>query len=269
VSLPADLLPMERFTRLLGIGLLVALAALSVGEYQRTLESASKQSAPSATSLADTGSGDGRGDEHAAPPEYLHFTAGIRSGVYEIADLPSSKDRDVEQSTSGRDPSDPVETDIVPQAGLNGSGELAPGLYATAFGVEDCSFELRRIMKTKKEAVIGRDRLDEGRMLVSINEIEPDSFSAVPQCGRWMPWSPVVEPLTVIGDGDYWIGDLKTGTWDAPHGCIWEKVVSFRGAKLWDVQDSGYGPQPLVVDDETLGVRIRGCDADFVYRSAS
>lgn len=260
---------MERFTRLLGIGLLVALAVLSIGEYQRALESASDDSPPEATPLPDTEPEEELEDEDAAPPEYLTFTAGIRSGIYNVADLPSSNDRDIKESTRDLDQSYPAETDLIPDFSLTGSGELTPGIYATAFGVQDCSFELRRIMKTKNEAVIGGDRLDEGRMLVTINEIEPDSFSAVPQCGDWIPWSPLVEPLTKTGDGDYWIGDLKAGTWDVPVGCMWEKVVGFRGAKLWDVQDSGHGPEPLVVDDETVGIRVRGCEANLVHERAS
>jgi hypothetical protein len=97
-------------------------------------------------------------------------------------------------------------------------------------------------------------------MLVTINEIEPDRFAAAPQCGDWAPWSPLVEALTVAGDGDYWIGDLAEGSWTVPEGCMWEKVVGFRGAELFDVQQSGNATEPLVVDDETVGLRVRGCD---------
>ncbi len=260
----------------MGIALLVGLAALSVGRFQETANEIPETKAVKAVSLADTeeialaglDSVAAAGDE-ADPPRYLAFNEPIRSGIYDIADLPDSRDRDITESTRGRDLSYPPETDLVPDASLSGPGQLAPGIYATAFDVRECSFELRRIMKNKREAVIGEDRLSQGRMLVSINEIEPDTFSSVPNCGDWIPWSPLEVPLTIIGNGDYWIGDLATGTWTVPTDCMWEKVVGFRGAKLWDVQDSGHGPEPLVIDDETLGVRIRGCGAAFRHESLS
>jgi hypothetical protein len=107
--------------------------------------------------------------------------------------------------------------------------------------------------------VIGQDHLADGRLLVSFNDVEPDLFSARPGCGVWVPWSPVIEPLEEAVDGDYWVGDLAAGTWSVPDDCLWEKVVAFRGAALVDVEESGFGPEPLVIDDETLGVRIRGC----------
>lgn len=259
-----------------GISLLVGLAVLSIGRFQETLEEIPDTKAVKAVGLPDTqpiGPSDsepvvGVGDV-GEPPEYLAFGEPIRSGLYDVADLPDSRDRDVTESTTGRDLSYPPETDLVPGASLAGPGLLTPGMYATAFDVTDCSFELRRIMSDKKEAVIGKDRLSEGRMLVSINEIEPDTFSSVPNCGDWIPWTPLAQPLTVVGNGDYWIGDLAVGTWDAPTDCMWEKVVGFRGAKLWDVQSSGHGPEPLVVDDETLGVRIRGCSGNFRHESLS
>lgn len=97
-------------------------------------------------------------------------------------------------------------------------------------------------------------------MLVSINEIEPDSFVATRSCGEWSPWSPLTEPLTVAGTGDYWIGDLAEGIWSVPDGCYYEKVVSFRGALLLDVEETGVGPEPLIIDQFTLGIRVRHCD---------
>ena len=136
---------------------------------------------------------------------------------------------------------------------------IMPGVYATEFGVVDCEYELRRIMDDNRDHVIGHDRIESGRMLVSINEYEPDSFVSTRSCGEWSPWSPLVDPLTTAGTGDYWIGDLAQGIWTVPAGCFWEKVVSFRGALLLDVEDTGTGPGKLTVDQFTLGLRIRHC----------
>ncbi len=255
----------------MGIGLLVAVVAASVGQYRQALAEVTTEPTvrAEASSLlselevaASAGSGDA--DPYAPPPRYLSFTETFASGVYNIADLPTSRDRDVAPSTRGIDRSYPVETDLVPQFSQSGRGQLDPGLYGTAFGVRDCSYEIRRVTKSRTEMVIGKDRLKEGRMLVSINEIEPDVFTSLPQCGGWVPWSPLVEPLTSISNGDYWIGDLELGTWDVPTDCMWEKVVGFRGAELVDVQESGLGPRPMVIDEDTLGVRIRGCQANLV-----
>ncbi|MGI9598967.1 MAG: hypothetical protein ACR2QK_22580 [Acidimicrobiales bacterium] len=276
---------MERLTRLIGIGLLVGAFATSVGYYQRAssgmtsdqpdremtlpIESAADgesaaeiRSAGSTGSASDRSAGSvGKDDPYSPPPRYLTFTEGIRSGLYQVADVPTSRDRDVTPSRHGIDDSYPIETDLVPHSSLAKQGQLAPGLYATEFGVRDCRYEIHRVDKSRTETMIGEDRLSEGRMLVTINEIEPDTFNAMPQCGDWVRWSPLVEPLTRAGNGDYWVGDLAAGTWTVPTDCVWEKVVGFRGAELVDVQDSAVGPAPLVVDDDTLGVRIRGCDA--------
>lgn len=160
--------------------------------------------------------------------------------------------------------------------GASGDGEprdslpsIDPGMYATEFGVVDCEYELRRIMDDNRDHVIGHDRIGSGRMIVSINEVEPDTFVATRSCGEWSPWSPLVEPLTVAGTGDYWIGDLAQGVWSVPSGCFWEKVVSFRGALLIDVEDTGAGPGELTVDQFTLGLRVRHCDGAPMVRTKS
>lgn len=282
---------MERLTRLLGIGLLVALAVLSITNFQETLAAVDDTMATRDESTPESSQAE-VADGLDEPPAYLTFTAGLSSGFYAVGELPDeddseSDDEDADESDSESDAESDRESDadiddgdqsdgddpaeeLESNPSLNEDGEIVPGLYATAFDVEECSFELRRIMRDDNEAVIGSDRLDRGRMLVSINEIEPDTFRAARECGEWMPWSPLVEPLTVAGNGDYWIGDLRRGVWNVPEGCMWEKVVGFRGAKLWDVQDSGFGPdQPLVIDEETVGVRIRGCGSDFVHSSLS
>lgn len=267
---------MERLTRLIGIGLLVGAFATSAGYYLRTLSAITSEPTERNVVLAaeptdqQSARSAGTVDEHdpeSPPPRYLTFSDGMRSGVYSVADLPTSRDRDVEPADDPRLADYPIETDIVPDWSLVERGPLAPGIYATAFGVRDCSYEIRRVNPSKVEVVIGEDRLGEGRMLVTINHIEPDVFTSMTQCGDWIQWSPLVEPLTTAGNGDYWIGDLEQGTWTVPADCIWEKVVGFRGAELADVQDSGFGPLPLVVDEETVGVRIRGCETSLTLGS--
>ena len=278
--------------RLIGIGLVVVGVAAAFVAYQRTLSAiadadaaadaatggetattaygprdpATGPAAPPAPSASPSAGSASRSAGSAdPPPRYLAFRPGIRSGLYAVADLPGSRDRDVEPDRPpGLDY--PPETDLVPHHSQAALGSLAPGLYATAFGVRDCGYELRRINKSGEEVVIGQDHLFEGRVLVTINEIEPDSFRARPQCGDWSLWSPLAEPLTSVGNGDYWVGDLAPGTWDVPEGCVWEEVVAFRGAELVDVEHAGMGPEALVVDDETLGLRIRGCTGVLTRR---
>ncbi|MGB5756289.1 MAG: hypothetical protein WBM50_05195 [Acidimicrobiales bacterium] len=261
---------MERLTRLIGIALVAAFAIVSIGFYQRTVSAivveptdrdqlAAASAAGLDRSAGATPSGPNAAlDRDSMPPRYLSFTDGLRSGRYRVADLPGSGDRDVTAAASTGDY--PPETDLVPHHSLADLGLVAPGLYATAFGVSDCSYEIRRVSTDKVEKVIGEDRLSRGRMLVTLNEIEPDVFVSMPQCGQWASWSPLIEPLIVAGNGDYWIGDLARGSWSVPVGCVWEKVVGFRGAVLADVEESAAGPRPLVVDSDTLGVRIRNCE---------
>jgi hypothetical protein len=114
-------------------------------------------------------------------------------------------------------------------------------------------------MKDRRVAVIGEEYLSSGRLLVEINEIEPDWFASSGSCGPWYRWSPLAVPLTRAGTGDYWVGDLARGVWQVPDSCRWEKVVSFRGASLADVEAHGRGPEPLIVDAGTYGVRVREC----------
>lgn len=199
-------------------------------------------------------------DAFGEPPEYLAFDAGTKAlaaRVYRVADLPEVRDRDRDRQPGQTDY--PTETDLVTDFSLAPTEDIAPGLYTSSFDAEGCSYELRRVDRSGEERLIGQERLSAGRLLVSLNPIEPDVFSSVPQCQSWTPWSPLVTPLVQAGAGDYWIGDLARGVWSVPDGCLWEKVVAFRGARLADVTDSGIGPEPLVVDEDTMGVRIRGC----------
>ena len=238
--------------------------------------------------------------EDGSAPEFLAFVGGIPSGRYSVADQPDSRDWDYgerrDPAPSQISPDNPVAERLTvvdneyvtpPEAGTgeldesdSGDGDesesderdaeegerrdswpsIVPGLYTTDFGVIDCEYELRRIMDDNRDHVIGHDRIGQGRMMVSINEVEPDSFVATETCGEWSPWSPLVDPLTVAGTGDYWIGDLAVGIWSVPRECYWEKVVSFRGALFADVEATGAGPGELTVDQFTLGIRIRHCD---------
>ncbi len=249
------------FTRLLGITLVLGAFGWSVSFHQDAVAAMEADRAVEPTGQLSEETVEELELAEEAVPEYLAFSVGISSGAYDIADLPESRDRDYTARTSaatsddGLNPVSEAFANYVPPE----QGSLNPGLYGTAFDAEDCSYELRRVMRTKIERVVGEEYLNQGRLLVTINEIEPDRFVSAPSCGDWVPWSPVLEPLISAQNGDYWIGDLRRGTWETPNGCIWEKVVGFRGASLWDVEESGRAPEPLVVDEDTLGVRIRGC----------
>ncbi|MGH1493846.1 MAG: hypothetical protein ACRBK7_31365 [Acidimicrobiales bacterium] len=257
---------MERLTRLIGIGLLVGALGYSISHYQEAVSAMTPVDEEEALvlpiELEQQQAEIADGDPAAPPPRYLGFVDGYQSGRYTIEYAPLNEDPDEEPADDPTDDVPPVvaSSEVTP-------GTMAPGLYATAFGVERCSYQIRRMAssRSKVEKLIGEDFLSEGRVLVSFNEIEPDVFTARPQCGEWMPWSPLVEPLTVAGNGDYWVGDLAQGIWDVPASCMWEKVVGFRGAELVDVQASGIGPEPLVVDEDTLGVRIRRCAAELKW----
>lgn len=267
---------MDRALRIIGVAIVVALPIWAYRSFDAALSATSADSeAPTSGDTVDDSGTDPDGDPTSTsvdgsdtddqldafgePPEYLAFDAGkqaLAARVYRVADLPDVRDRDIEPDP----PSYPTETDLATDFSLAPTEDIAPGLYTSAFDAEGCSYELRRVDRSGEERLIGQERLSEGRLLVSINPIEPDVFSSVPQCRSWTPWSPLVAPLVRAGAGDYWIGDLARGTWSVPDGCLWEKVVAFRGARLADVADSGIGPEPLVVDEDTMGVRIRGCE---------
>lgn len=142
-------------------------------------------------------------------------------------------------------------------------GSVSPGLYASSFIGSDCTYELYRDVKNG-ERLIGSDRLNEGRLLVTIDDLEPDRFSSTTGCIEWVPWQPLSEPLTTAYNGDYWAGDLAPGTWLVPDSCYWEEVVGFRGASMYDVIDSGRGPSTIEITDESWGFRIRLCASPMV-----
>jgi len=287
----ADRLDMRWLPRLFGLALLFGLLAWSFSYSLDRLDRISDGAAASAGTAEESEVLESSAGNNT--PEYLAFVGGIPSGAYAVADLPDSRDWDYGER-GGRAPEAPsisednpvnynVEVEDGPYVTAADATEddstaddepnadeqddestlpsIKPGLYATQFGMDRCEYELRRIMDDNRDHVIGHDQLIQGRMLVSINEYEPDSFVATESCGEWSPWSPLVEPLTVAGDGDYWVGDLEIGFWDVPRGCLWEKVTSFRGAQLADVEASGVGPGELSIDQFTIGVRVRHCSA--------
>jgi hypothetical protein len=265
---------MDRVVRISGV---VVVAAFALWAYL-VFDHAVRVESPTPTVAADVaGSGVGTDPDGAVvptdpvdgddePPRALAFRPDFGSRIYAVADLPDSADRDASPADDGD--AYPLETDLVPHASLAGIVALEPGLYATAFDGQDCSYELVRYDRQGEERIIGQDRLSEGRMLVSLNEIEPDVFVPSPQCGGWSLWSPLVEPLVTAEPGDYWVGDLTLGLWEVPEGCLWEEVVDFRGARLSDVVESGRGPQRITIDDDTLGIRFRGCDHPLVLVEA-
>lgn len=289
---------MDRLTRLIGALLFVGFLGWSVNYFQSALsdlgERTEAKEAAAQESTRESLTSDSLIDQQ-PDPKYLAFVPGIKSGNYQIEDLPGSDDRDYEvrdQTGSSFDDDDEDNDDddnddddeedgdddeeeedlepepyVDPALSLETTGTLKPGIYATAFDVKDCRYELHRVMKERREQRIGEDHLNAGRMIVVINEIEPDRFVATPECGDWGEWSPLAEPLKVAHNGDYWIGDLAKGPWTVPEGCLWEKVVGFRGAKLYDVQESGKGPQRLVINSQTLGIRIRSCAQPLIHDS--
>jgi len=258
---------MDGFIRLIGVALIAVFVAWSVNLYQEEMAVTEDRTTVRLTEDDDLPTIiEARVDPS---PELLAYRPGFAAGAYSIEDLPGSKDKDYSLRSSSKtstEPAYPPEDGLVSGVDARQKGSLRPGLYATDFGTTECEYQLRRVMKDREERVIGSDWLAEGRLLVEINEVEPDSFTSSFSCGEWAPWSAVSEPLKVAGDGDYWIGDLARGEWTIPDGCLWEKVVSFRGARLVDVEESGRGPDDsLYVGHKTFGVRIRNCMTPIVH----
>ena len=271
---------MDRVLRIIGVAIVVALPICAYWAFDRAVsaESTGGEPAPAAsedepwpTDPPDSlplGAGrpgsDADLDATGAPPRYLAFDPteqAMAARNYRVGDLVGIRDRDIEPDAEPRDY--PTETELAPGVSLAPVEFIDPGLYASSFEGEGCSYELRRIDRSGQDRLIGQEHLREGRLLVHIDPIEPDVFSSGPQCREWLPWSALAEPLIQVTVGDYWIGDLAPGVWAVPDGCLWEEVVSFRGARLADVTDSGRGPAPLVVDEDTLGLRLRDCDDPY------
>ncbi len=233
-----------------------------------------------------------------AGPAQLAFTeGGFSAGTHRIrADetLFVEQDDKEDEKDDGSGDSEEDGTELTaeePDPSGPHSGGLDAGLYTTTFDAEDCSYRLirsgdvpfdylyepdpyddeeyvgRRVGRDDQViSVTGEDHLHQGRMLVSILGVESDSFTSATGCGSWMPWTPLLEPLTLATDGDYWIGDLAQGEWQVPPGCLWEKVVAFRGARIEDVVDGDRGPGTVMIDEGTAGVRIRQCQGQSLVR---
>lgn len=139
------------------------------------------------------------------------------------------------------------------------SGTIEPGIYVTPVETTDCSYELTRIAEDGSVQLIGSDSISDGRLIVNINGVEPDFFYSTPGCGEWSQWSQLAEPLSAIGNGDYWIGDLVAGAWQAGDGCIWERVSDFRGAQLADIVEAGTDQDQFAINDSLTGIRVRNC----------
>lgn len=250
--------------------------AIVFGSLLYAAEALAQHEASVATTVATSttaAAGDDVTDVNSTEVDRTEVELGFPSGVYRIADGSVVEYDDTDSGLgTGSDYSlldDQAAVTSISDVNLTSlafRGPIEPGLYATGFDAEECEYELRRTTSERGEWVIGHDYLGQGRTLVTLNSIEPDVFVATSGCGRWVPWTPLVVPLTQAGDGDYWVGDLEPGIWEVPDGCYWEKVASFRGADLADVMDSGTGPDPLVVDEGTLGVRIRTCNRTDMVR---
>ncbi|MCP5032646.1 MAG: hypothetical protein GY939_12640 [Actinomycetia bacterium] len=188
------------------------------------------------------------------------------SGTYSIGDDPdprvAARDRDIAPRQPLFEEDERLESLSVPAYMRTIQGQLEPGLYSTVGEVDECDYQLWRVMKrTRQGQVIGEEYISGGRLLVTIDGIEPDWFTAGIGCGQWQRWTPRADPTAPITNGDYGAGDLAPGTWQVPDGCLWERVVAFRGASLRDVAASGQGPAVLEIDDSGMGLRLRGCQS--------
>ncbi len=246
--------------RIFGVACIFAFSIFSFVLFDRTAQPPELDDAE----LAQAGEGNDP-EEDPVTPEFLSFAPEWESDEYRVGEVERtnsrSADRDIKQRKSDIEKSN--------RTPLTELAEIPPGMYTTAFGVEGCSYELSAVHKDRVERSIGTDELPEGRLIVTIDEVEPDRFSADPACGAWSEWSPLQEQLTSISNGDYWKGDLSPGVWHVPKGCLWEKVLAFRGSRLTDIEESGIGPMPLEIDSRTEGVRIRGCKKPVTFSSSS
>ncbi len=192
------------------------------------------------------------------------------SGVYSIGDDPDPRIADRDRDIKPRQPlfveDERLESLTVPAYMRSIQGQLEPGLYATTGETDECTYQLWRVMrKTRQGQIIGEENLSGGRLLVTIDGIEPDWFTASIGCGQWQRWTPRADPTAPITSGDYGPGDLAHGTWQIPQGCLWEQVVAFRGASLRDVNASGQGPAVVEIDDSGTGLRLRSCQGAATF----
>lgn len=263
--------------RLVGIMALFGLLSISV-DYSLANEPQATDGPRSSSSRTATGVSPTEALAFVAPapapePTRSATRANWSFGVYTVGDSTDPKVARFDRDLTARTPlfvEDERLPDDAPTYLRSIQGEITPGLYATELNTEGCSYELWRVMKrTRENRVIGEDYLQSGRMLVSINGIEPDWFTSTAACGEWFEWRPRTDPGAPADNGDYWAGDLARGLWEVPSGCLWEKVAGFRGAALRDVVENGRGPQLLLVDEDTVGLRLRGCEEPITLLSLS
>lgn len=208
-----------------------------------------------------------------APTGSATYRPRWESGVYAVGDSPDPRlartDRDLRprHSQFTTDAEEAAASDDLELV----VGELEPGTYATEVFDGVCRYQLWRVMgRDRQERIIGEDQLTGGRMIVTIDHLEPDWFTATEECGRWRRWAPRANPTTPIINGDYGPGDLAPGTWIIPEGCLWEQVVAFRGTQLHDVVANGRGPARVEVEPElSLGLRLRSCHRPAVLDPGS
>jgi|GEM_PF-4515626 len=217
-------------------------------------------------------------------PEYLAFETVIEAGgSYSVENstenefFANDEDNELKESSTNSSKSnsdeeneeDDAEIDeelaFVEESKKEIKGSIEPGFYVTPLEVKDCSYELWRVMEDGSEQLIGSDYIKSGRLIVSINAIEPDRFYSSEGCLEWSSWTPIAEPMTQVKDGDFWVQDLEKGTWQVGKDCRWERVIDFRGAKIFDSVGSGIGPGKIGIGDEDLGLRIRGCKTPMKF----
>ncbi len=240
------------FFRLVGIAGIFGFFGWSINHW---VEASDDIRASEAQEASDEEGSTDSDDPDADPsaPRYVAYVPGVAPGSYVVLDAPGSNDWD-HGLRRGEDHDIP-EPD----------GELMPGLYASSFTSTDCTYELYRVGDNQRERMIGSDSLRAGRLLVTLNEIEPDRFASDGGCGEWIEWSPLVEPLREAPNGDYWVGDLANGIWDVPAGCHWEEVVGFRGSQVHDIMEAGIGPGTIQITNQSMGFRVRRCHQPLIH----
>ena len=137
--------------------------------------------------------------------------------------------------------------------------EVSPGIYA-ATGGEACYWERLSGFSGDFDDIISND-FGDSRPTVEI--ASTDKGFDTSNCGRWMPISKVISPLTIIVDGTWLVRDeVPAGTYSAPGGdlCYWERLSGFSG-KLDDIiaNDLGEGRHIVEIASSDIGFRTNGC----------
>ncbi len=185
-------------------------------------------------------------------------------GVYSVGPSPDPEvaavDRDIRPRRNPFGLDERLNGDVFDGYAGSQQGEIEPGLYSTDFDATECTYELWHVeRRSRTEKLIGTDSLASGRLLVTINGIEPDWFLSDHTCGDWYRWRPRPDPTGPLPDGDYWADDVAPGRWYLPDECLWELTGAFRGARLGDVVESAQGPGLFEFPGGPVGLRLRGC----------